>query len=137
MVGNGVIGALDGKSVRLGRPGFIEPGPLAAQVAAAQAEGITVVLVEVDHELLGLVGVRDELRPEAAAAAASLRGMGLELTMLSGDNRATAMAVARQAGIEPGHADLRPEGKAELVRQLKRKGAGAMVGDGINDAPAL
>ena len=137
VVGNGVIGALDGKSVRLGRPGFIEPGPLAAQVAAAQAEGTTVVLVEVDHELLGLVGVRDELRPEAAAAAAILRGMGLDLAMLSGDNWATAMAVARQAGIDQVHADLRPEDKAELVRQLQQNGVVAMVGDGINDAPAL
>ena len=137
VVGNGVIGALDDKRVRLGRPGFIEPGPLAVQVADAQAGGATVVLVEVAHELLGLIAVRDELRPEAATAAAGLRGMGLGLAMLSGDNRATAMALAKQAGIEQVHAELRPEDKAELVRQLQQKGVVAMVGDGINDAPAL
>ncbi|RIL03856.1 cadmium-translocating P-type ATPase [bacterium] len=137
VVGNGVIGALDGRSVRLGRPGFVEPGPLAAHVADAQAGGATVVLVEVDHELLGLIAVRDELRPEAAAAVAGLRRMGLDLAMLSGDNRATAMALAKQAGIDQVHAELRPEDKAELVRQLQRRGAVAMVGDGINDAPAL
>ncbi|MBI2767100.1 MAG: cadmium-translocating P-type ATPase [Chloroflexi bacterium] len=137
VVGNGVLGVLDGKRVRLGRPGFIEVGPLAAQVADAQAGGATVVLVEVDHELLGLIAVRDELRPEAVAAAASLRGMGLELAMLSGDNRATATALAREAGIDQVYAELRPEEKAEVVRQLQQRGAVAMVGDGINDAPAL
>lgn len=137
VVGNGVVGTLDGKNVRLGRPGFIEPGPLAVQVAEAQGDGATVVLVEVDHELLGLIAVRDELRPEAATAAAGLRNMGLGLAMLSGDNRATAMALAEQAGIDQVHAELRPEDKAELVRQLQQKGVVAMVGDGINDAPAL
>ena len=137
VVGSGVIGTLDGKTVRLGRPGFIEPGQLGAKVAQAQASGATVILVEIEQQLAGLIAVRDELRPEAAEAVASLREMGLELVMLSGDNHLTAAALGREAGIDRVHAELRPEDKARIIRELQRGGAVAMVGDGINDAPAL
>jgi len=137
VVGDGVTGVVDGKQVRLGRPGFIEPGPLSEDVARAQASGATVVLVELADDLLGMIAVRDELRAEAPVAAASLRGLGLDLVMLSGDNHLTATALAEQAGIRRVHAELRPEDKADLVQQLQRQGAVAMVGDGINDAPAL
>ena len=137
VVGSGVIGTLDGKTVRLGRPGFIEPGQLGAKVAQAQASGATVILVEIEQQLAGLIAVRDELRPEAAEAVVSLREMGLELVMLSGDNHLTAAALAREAGIDRVHAELRPEDKARIIRELQRGGAVAMVGDGINDAPAL
>ncbi len=137
VVGDGVTGVVDGKQVRLGRPGFIEPGPLSEDVARAQASGATVVLVELADDLLGMIAVRDELRAEAPVAAASLRALGLDLVMLSGDNQLTATALAEQAGIRRVHAELRPEDKADLVQQLQRQGAVAMVGDGINDAPAL
>ena len=137
VVGSGVTGTLDGKTVRLGRPGFIEPGQLGAKVAQAQASGATVILVEIEQQLAGLIAVRDELRPEAAEAVVSLREMGLELVMLSGDNHLTAAALAREAGIDRVHAELRPEDKARIIRELQRGGAVAMVGDGINDAPAL
>lgn len=137
VIGSGVTGTLDGLAIRLGRPGFIEPGLLADDVANAQADGATVVLVEVDSEVIGLIAVRDELRPEAAVAVQRLRSMGLDLVMLSGDNQLTARAIARGVGIERVHAELLPEDKARLIGELRNGGPVAMVGDGINDAPAL
>ncbi|WP_184290607.1 heavy metal translocating P-type ATPase [Nocardiopsis algeriensis] len=139
VTGAGVIGTLHGRSVRLGRPGWIEAGPLAEEVTRMQRAGATVVLVEDGGALLGAVAVRDELRPEAGEAVASLRGAGYRVVMLTGDNQATAAAVAAEAGIEAGdvHADLRPEDKSRLVGRLREHGPVAMVGDGVNDAPAL
>ncbi|MBW0133072.1 cation-translocating P-type ATPase [Pseudonocardia abyssalis] len=133
--GAGLTGTVDGRPARLGRPGFLDAGPLAARVAELQGAGATVVLVEHDGALLGAVAVRDELRPEAPAVVAALRGAGLRVAMLTGDNRRTADALAHDAGITDVHADLRPEDKARIVTELR--GPVAMVGDGINDAPAL
>ncbi|WP_296369004.1 MULTISPECIES: cation-translocating P-type ATPase [unclassified Pseudonocardia] len=135
--GSGLTGTLDGRAARLGRPGFIEPGPLLDRVAALQSAGATVVLVELDGVLLGAVAVRDELRPEAPATVAALRDAGLDVVMLTGDNPLTAAALARQAGVADVHADLRPEDKARIVGELRARRPVAMVGDGINDAPAL
>ncbi|ANY05534.1 hypothetical protein AFB00_03570 [Pseudonocardia sp. HH130630-07] len=141
--GHGVTGVLDGGTLRLGRPGWIDPGPFATGVARWQAAGATVVLLERDDVPLGALAVRDELRPEAAAAVTRLRALGLGVAMLTGDNRATAAAVAVRAGVDDVHAELRPADKAALVTALGRGGAAgrrravAMVGDGINDAPAL
>lgn len=135
--GNGLVGSIDGEEVRLGRPGFIDPGSLAADVERMQAAGATVVLVERAGEVLGMIAVRDELRPEAAEAVGRLRSIGLEIGMLTGDNQLTAAALAKQAGVNRVHAELRPEDKAALVRELQHSGSVAMVGDGINDAPAL
>ncbi|WP_435107089.1 heavy metal translocating P-type ATPase [Nocardiopsis synnemataformans] len=139
VTGAGLTGTLDGRSVRLGRPGWIDPGPLAEDVQRMQHAGATAVLVEEDGALLGAIAVRDELRPEAGEVVASLRGAGYRVAMLTGDNHATAAALAAQAGIDAGdvHADLRPEDKSRIVCQLREHGPVAMVGDGVNDAPAL
>ncbi|ASO20617.1 Cd2+/Zn2+-exporting ATPase/cation-transporting ATPase G [Actinoalloteichus hoggarensis] len=135
--GHGLRGSRDGVTSRLGRPGWIDAGPLTEDVERLQAAGTTVVLVEHDHTLLGAIGVRDELRPEAAEVVDRLRGMNIDVAMLTGDNTRTAAALAAQAGIRTVHAELRPEDKAALLEELRRNGRTAMVGDGVNDAPAL
>ncbi|MDO2374978.1 MULTISPECIES: heavy metal translocating P-type ATPase [Mycobacterium] len=135
--GAGLTGQLDGHAVRLGRPGWLEPADLADDVARMQQAGATVVLVERDTLLLGAIAVRDELRPEAGEVIAALRAARYEVAMLTGDNHATAAALAAQAGIKHVHAELRPEDKAQQVRQLRARRPIAMVGDGVNDAPAL
>ena len=137
VVGAGLTGRLDGRTVRLGRPGWLAAGDLADAVARMQQAGATAVLVEDDGRVIGAVAVRDELRPEAAEVVARLRGDGYSVAMLTGDNAATARALAARAGIEEVHAELRPEDKARLVQQLRDRRATAMVGDGVNDAPAL
>lgn len=136
--GAGITGRVAGRPVRLGRPTWVDPGPLAGEVERLQRAGSTVVVVERDDRPLGLVAVRDDLRPEAADAVRDLRGLGLRVVMLTGDNERTASALAGQAGIDEVHADLRPTGKSAIVQRL-RFGSGrvAMVGDGVNDAPAL
>ena len=139
--GAGITGRVAGAPVRLGRPTWVEPGPLAGDVDRLQRAGSTVVVIERDARPLGLVAVRDELRPEAADVVRDLHAMGLRVAMLTGDNERTAHALAGQAGIngQDVHADLRPTDKAEIVQRLRggRGGRVAMVGDGVNDAPAL
>ncbi|MEU0216358.1 cation-translocating P-type ATPase [Streptomyces sp. NPDC006265] len=140
VVGHGLHGDVDGTPVRLGRPGFIEPAALTADVECLQDEGATVVLVERDDVLLGAIAVRDELRPEAVETVRELDRLGVKVAMLTGDNARTAQALATAAGIEDVRANLRPEDKADLVTELRSRGGRggvAMVGDGINDAPAL
>ncbi|MBL8923818.1 MAG: cadmium-translocating P-type ATPase [Myxococcaceae bacterium] len=135
--GAGLTGRLDGRLVRLGRPGWLEPGPLDDKLKKMQQAGASVVLVEDDGVLIGAIAVRDELRPEAREVVSWLRSRGYHVAMLTGDNRATAAALATEAGIDVVHAELRPEDKVRLVRQLGRERSTAMVGDGVNDAPAL
>ena len=138
LAGNGLTGTVAGRPARLGRPGFIDPGPLHATVLHLQTQGNTVVLVEHDDQLLGVIAVRDDLRPEAAAVITRLRGLGITtIEMLTGDNSRTAQALSAQAGIEDTRAELLPEDKVTAVEALRRQGRTAMVGDGINDAPAL
>ncbi len=137
VVGAGLVGRVAGRPARLGRPGWIEAGVLAGDVQRMQQAGATAVLIEVDGQLIGAVAVRDELRPEAAEVVAQLRRDGYTVAMLTGDNTATATALAREVGIDQVHAELRPEDKARLVAELRGQRRTAMVGDGVNDAPAL
>ncbi|MEX1163212.1 MAG: cation-translocating P-type ATPase, partial [Nitriliruptor sp.] len=135
--GHGLTGLVDGRAVKLGRPGFLDPGRLAQDVRRLQDAGATAVLVAADDAVIGVIGVRDELRPEAAAAVAELHAGGVQVVMLTGDNPRTAAALATEAGIDAVHADLRPEDKARVIGELRGAHGVAMVGDGINDAPAL
>ena len=137
-VGSGLTGRMDGRRLRLGRPGWIDPGPLAGHVNRMQDAGATAIIVEVDGIPVGAIAVRDELRPEAPGVIAQLRREGYTVVMLTGDNDATARAIAREAGISEVHADLSPEDKSAIMERLLRAGhSTAMVGDGVNDAPAL
>ncbi|MBA3875873.1 MAG: cadmium-translocating P-type ATPase [Anaerolinea sp.] len=137
LAGQGLTGRVAGVEVRLGRPSFVSPGVLAGAAESLEAEGATVVIVERGGVLLGLIGIRDELRPEAGAAVRAIRRLGAEVVMLTGDNERTAATIAAEAGIARVHAGLLPAQKASLVEELRRSGPTAMVGDGINDAPAL
>ncbi len=135
--GNGLTGLIDGQRVRLGRPGFIDAGEITSDVQRLQDQGATVVLVELEGSLAGAIAVRDELRVEAPFAIRSLKDLGMETAMLTGDNARTAGAIGREAGLEQVFADLLPVDKVDAVEKMKTNGATAMVGDGINDAPAL
>jgi len=137
VTGAGLTGRMDGRTVRLGRPGWLDVGDLAEQVERMQQAGATAVLVERDGQTRGAIAVRDELRPEAAEVVAGLRRDGYHIAMLTGDNSRTAQALAVQAGIDEVHAELRPEDKARLIERLCAQRPTAMVGDGTNDAPAL
>jgi Cu+-exporting ATPase len=103
-----------------------------------ESEAKTVVLIAVDGELEGIMGIADAVKPSSTAAVRALRNLDLEVVMLTGDNQKTAEAIARQVGIVRVEAEVRPDQKAAKVRELQREGKTvAMVGDGINDAPAL
>jgi len=134
--GAGLSGIVEGQQVRLGHPGWVTAGDLADQVRRMQEAGATAVIVEDDGPVIGAIAVRDELRPEVPAVVAELHRQGYTVAMLTGDNTATAHAVAAQAGITDVHAELRPEDKSTIVAAM-RTAPTAMVGDGVNDAPAL
>ncbi len=135
--GHGITGIVDGYRVRVGSPRWIDPGPLASRIKDLEAAGQTCVLVTIDDEVAGAIGVRDELRSEVPEVIETLRGQGVEVSMLTGDNTRTATALAQMAGIGDVHAELRPEDKARIVTEMAEQSPTAMIGDGINDAPAL
>ncbi|EEB63262.1 cadmium-exporting ATPase [Corynebacterium amycolatum SK46] len=135
--GHGIGGTVEGRRVLVGSPRWIDAGPLKADVERMESEGQTCVLVTVDDALSGAIGVRDELRPEVPEAVQTLHANGVEVSMLTGDNTRTARALAEIAGIDDVRAELRPEDKASIVAELSAKTPTAMIGDGINDAPAL
>ncbi|MGI8808796.1 MAG: heavy metal translocating P-type ATPase [Acidimicrobiales bacterium] len=135
--GSGLMGVVGGRRVRLGRPGFVDAGGLGPAVDGMQAGGATVMLVEVDGTTVGAVAVRDELRREAPGVIAALHRAGMTTAMLTGDNRATAEALAAIAGVGEVHSELLPTDKAAVVERPQTSQPVAMVGEGINDAPAL
>ncbi|MGV0431829.1 heavy metal translocating P-type ATPase [Corynebacterium sp. 20_84] len=135
--GNGIGGTVEGRRVLVGSPRWIDAGPLKSDVERMESEGQTCVLVTVDDALAGAIGVRDELRPEVPEAVQTLHANDVKVSMLTGDNTRTARALAEIAGIDDVRAELRPEDKASIVAELSSKTPTAMIGDGINDAPAL
>lgn len=135
--GHGMTGRVDDRTIRVGNARWLDPGDLRASADTMAARGMTVVVVEVDGRIAGLIGVRDELRPESAATVQMLHDQGIETIMLTGDNDRTARAIAQEAGIRDVRAEQLPKDKADAIAALVASRPTAMVGDGINDAPAL
>lgn len=135
--GHGLTGVVQGRRVRVGSPRWIDPHTLTTEAGELAEQGMSVIVVEVDDRVAGVIGIRDELRPEAAEAIKALSAQGVSTVMLTGDNSRTAEAIAAQAGIEEVHAEQLPADKAEHVRRSTAQTPTAMIGDGINDAPAL
>jgi P-type Cu+ transporter len=142
--GLGAQGAVDGREVIVGREklltgrGMSVPADLAAQCRSWEQAGRTAVLIGWDGAIQGAVAVADTVKPSAAAAVARLRGLGLHPVLLTGDNEATARAVAAQVGIDEVIAGTLPAGKAAVITRFQARGHQvAMVGDGVNDSPAL
>jgi Cu+-exporting ATPase len=143
ITGQGIQGAVDGHTVRLGNRRFfksenIEIAQAENALASLEAEGKTAMLVGRDQTLLGIIAVADTLKPEAAEAIAALKSRNIKIVLLTGDNRQTAEVIAKQVGIDRVIAEVLPEEKVNVIRQLQSEGeVVAMVGDGVNDAPAL
>ena len=144
--GLGVTGRVGGVAVAVGRPGWVAemvgaagvPADLAAAIEAAEGEGATVVAVGWDGAVRGALVVADAIRPTSARAVSLLRGLGLRPVLLTGDNIRSARAVAHAVGIDDVRAEVLPEDKVTVVRELQATGASvAMTGDGVNDAAAL
>jgi len=143
ITGKGVRAKVDGRPILIGNPALlrdagIDTTALEAEADQLAADGKTPLLVAVDGKPAGVIAVADTLKEESVAAVASLRALGLEVVMITGDNRRTAAAIARQVGIGRVLAEVLPDRKAAEIRRLQSEGKRvAMVGDGINDAPAL
>lgn len=141
--GRGVTGTVGTRRVEVGRPMWVSrdktvPEGVRAASRAAESEGHTVVLVAVDGAVCGMIAVADAVKGTAAEAVASLRERGLRVVLLTGDNPTAAAEVGAQVGIDEVIADVLPEGKVDVIEQLREQGrVVAMVGDGINDGPAL
>jgi Cu+-exporting ATPase len=137
--GQGLSGNVDGHRIRVGSPVWLQAEGLAVPDASVlQAAGRSVVAVAQDDEVIGLIGIADPLRSSSASAVQRLQRLGVEVVMLTGDNHATAQAVATAAGISHIEAEVLPGEKAAAVQKLRVGGRSVgMVGDGINDAPAL
>ena len=141
--GKGVVGTVDGRRVLLGSGSFLtgeglDLGELAGRADRLRGEGATVVFVGVDGAVAGLVAIADPVKDTTPAALRALRADGIEVVMLTGDNRLTAEAVARRLGIEGVEAEVLPDHKSDVVTRLTAEGrVVAMAGDGVNDAPAL
>jgi Cu+-exporting ATPase len=142
--GLGVEGIVDGHGVQVGRPSLMEewslrlPAELDEVRRSAEADGRTVVVAAWDGAIRGLLVVADTVKPTSPEAIASLKALGLRTVLLSGDNRSTAQAVGAAVGIDEVIAEVLPSEKAHVIRRLQEEGrVVAMVGDGVNDAPAL
>jgi Cu+-exporting ATPase len=142
--GDGVEASVDGSIVKVGKPYWFDDQPglipeaMDERIAAFQAQGKTVMVVARADRMMGLLAVADEIKADSPAAIAALKIQGLETVMLTGDNQRAAEVIGRQAGVDRVQAEVRPEEKASQVKALQEAGNRvAMVGDGINDAPAL
>ena len=142
-VGHGITASVNGQRIAVGSARYlgelgVDASPLAGDAARLEDEGKTAVYAAEDSKAVGVVAIADTLKPEAREAVAELRRLGLEVAMLTGDNRRTAEAIAAEAGIDRVLASVLPDAKVAEIRRLQEGGRRvAMVGDGINDAPAL
>ena len=140
--GNGLTAKLDGMDIYAGNAAFIQtrltlPAALAQQAEKLASEGKTPLFFGGAGRLLGVIAVADTLKEDSPEAIRQLQNMGIRVVMLTGDNQRTADAIGRQAGVDEVIAGVLPDGKEAVIRQLQASGKVAMVGDGINDAPAL
>jgi Cu+-exporting ATPase len=142
-VGKGVSGLVDARRVVIGnlrmmQEAGIDTGPLAAEADQLREEGATAIFIAFDGGIAGVAGIADPIKPTTPEALAALKADGIRVVMLTGDNAATAKAVARKLGITEVEAEVLPEDKSKVVERLRREGrVVAMAGDGVNDAPAL
>jgi len=143
LTGFGVSGKVDGKAVMVGNEQLLKDLGIAIEALGERPEqlcrdGQTVILVAVDGQAAGLIGIADAIKPSTPQALRDLKAAGLRIVMLTGDSRGTAEAVARKLGIAEFEAGILPDKKSEVIRRLQKEGrVVAMAGDGINDAPAL
>ena len=144
VTGGGVIGTVAGRSVMIGKPDFLRNEkitglePLEVSAAQLQEEGKTAMFVAIDGKPAGVLAVADPIKATTAEAIKDLHALGIKVVMLTGDNRRTADAVAKQLGLDAVEAEVEPAGKVAHVKKLRAEGKHvAMAGDGINDAPAL
>ena len=140
--GNGLTGTWQGETLLAGSVSFISgkvalPEQLRKQAETLASEGKTPLLFTADGQLCGMIAVADAIKPDSPEAIRQLKGMGVRVVMLTGDNQRTADAIGKQGGVDEVVAGVLPDGKENVIRRLKKKGRVAMVGDGINDAPAL
>jgi P-type Cu+ transporter len=140
----GVVGVIAGRTILVGKPDFLRNEkiaglePLEASARKLQEEGKTAMFVAIDGRLAGILAVADPIKTTTAEAIGELHSLGLHLVMLTGDNRNTAAAVAKQLGLDAVEAEVEPAGKVAHIKKLRAEGKHvAMAGDGINDAPAL
>ena len=142
LAGNGLTGKADGKTLTGGSLRFLrsrtEVSAETEQTADRLAqEGKTPLFFAEDGKLLGIIAVADRIKPDSAEAIRQMRNMGIRVVMLTGDNKRTANAVGKEAGVDRVIAGVLPDGKDAVIRELQKEGKVAMIGDGINDAPAL
>jgi len=141
--GKGAIGTIEGRRIVLGNAAFlkeqgIDVAPLAARADELRRDGGTAIFAGVDDQAAGVLAIADPIKTTTAGALAALRAEGIRVVMLTGDNRTTAEAVARELGIDEVESEVLPDQKSAIVERLKREGRTvAMAGDGVNDAPAL
>ena len=140
--GNGLSAKLNGKTLLGGSMTYMKeqttvPEALEARINALSEEGKTPLLFSIGAQFLGVIAVADVIKEDSPQAVKELQNMGIEVVMLTGDNERTAKAIGAQAGVDRVIAGVLPDGKESVIRELKKKGSVIMVGDGINDAPAL
>jgi Cu+-exporting ATPase len=142
-VGKGVVGVVDGRTVTLGSADFLtsrnmDPAAQLTEADRLRGDGATVIFIGVDGSVAGIFSIADPVKETTPEAVKALRAEGIEVVMLTGDNRVTAEAVARTLGIDRVEAEVLPDHKADVVQRLRAEGkVVAMAGDGVNDAPAL
>ena len=141
--GKGALGTVEGKAIVLGNAGFlgehgIDASSLVDAADALRHDGATAIYIGIDGQVGGIFAIADPVKQTTAEALKALHGDGIRIVMLTGDNKTTAEAVARQLGIDDVEADVLPDQKSAVVNRLKGEGrVVAMAGDGVNDAPAL
>ena len=142
VVGNGLTAILAGKMIKAGNLAFVSKfvkvsDDMRAKAVEFSKEGKTPLFFAADDRLCGIIAVADTIKEDSPEAVRQLKNMGIRVVMLTGDNEQTANAIGKQAGVDEVIAGVLPDGKEAVIRKLKKQGRAAMVGDGINDAPAL